>query len=67
MPKLKTKKGAAKRFRSTKSGKFKYNRAFKRHILTKKSAKRRRNLRHAGIVSDSDQKRVERMLPYGSH
>lgn len=66
MPKLKTRKGAAKRFKSTKSGKFKYNRAFARHILTKKSPKRRRNLRRAGIVSSADQKRIERMLPYGS-
>ncbi len=66
MPKLKTRKGAAKRFKSTKSGKFKYNRAYGRHLLTSKSPKRRRNLRKPGIVSSADKKRIERMLPYGA-
>ena len=66
MPKLKTRKCAAKRFKSTKSGKFKRSKAFGAHLLTGKSPKRRRNLRKSAILSSSDQRRVERMLPYGS-
>ncbi len=65
MPKLKTHKGAAKRFRSTSSGKFKRGHSHARHILTKKTNKRKRLLDVDGYVSDGDQKRVERMLPYG--
>ena len=65
MPKLKTHKGAAKRFRSTASGKFKRGHAYARHILTKKSPKRKRILDIDVMVSESDQKRVESMLPYG--
>lgn len=65
MPKMKTRKGAAKRFKSTKSGKFKRSKAYGKHLLTNKSAKRRRNLRKSAILTDSDQKRVSRMLPYG--
>ncbi len=65
MPKLKTHKGAAKRFRSTASGKFKRGHAYARHILTSKSPKRKRNLDIDTLVSESDQKRVEKMLPYG--
>ena len=65
MPKLKTHKGAAKRFRSTASGKFKLGHAYARHILTKKTSKRKRNLDIDVMVSESDQKRVEKMLPYG--
>ena len=66
MPKMKTKKCAAKRFKTTKSGKFKRSKAYGAHLLTKKSPKRRRNLRKAGILSETDQKRVQAMLPYGS-
>jgi len=66
MPKLKTNKSAAKRFKSTKSGKFKRSKAFGAHLLTSKSAKRRRNLRKAGMLSTADEKRVKGMLPYGS-
>lgn len=66
MPKLKTRKSAAKRFKSTKSGKFKRSKACGAHLLTHKSPKRRRGLRKSTILSDADQKRVERMLPYGS-
>jgi len=66
MPKLKTHRGAAKRFKSTASGKFKRGKAYKRHILTKKSTKRKRKLDTPTLVSDGDQVRVERMLPYGS-
>ncbi len=65
MPKLKTHKGAAKRFRVTATGKIKRGHSHARHILTKKSAKRKRQLDIDGLVSDSDQKRVEAMLPYG--
>ncbi|AHM56185.1 50S ribosomal protein L35 [Peptoclostridium acidaminophilum DSM 3953] len=64
MPKMKTHRGAAKRFKKTGTGKLKRNKAFKRHILTKKSAKTKRNLRKAGIVSDGDMKRIAVLLPY---
>jgi large subunit ribosomal protein L35 len=66
MPKLKTHRGAAKRFKSTASGKFKRGKAYKSHILTKKTTKRKRNLDTPTLVSPSDQKRVQAMLPYGS-
>jgi large subunit ribosomal protein L35 len=65
MPKLKTKKGAAKRFRITATGKIKRGHSHARHILTKKSNKRKRLLDIDALVSTSDQKRVEVMLPYG--
>lgn len=65
MPKLKTHKGAAKRFRLTATGKIKRGHSHARHILTKKTNKRKRLLDIDALVSDSDQKRVERMLPYG--
>lgn len=65
MPKMKTKRAAAKRFKMTGSGQFKRSKAFKSHILEKKSPKRIRQLRKAAMVSKSDQKRVERMLPNG--
>lgn len=64
MPKMKTQRGAAKRFKKTGTGKYKRKRAFKSHILTKKSPKRIRKLRRPAIISKSDQKRVEQMLPY---
>lgn len=64
MPKMKTHRGAAKRFKKTGSGKLKRNKAFKRHILTKKSAKRKRNLRKAGMMSAGDFSRIAPMLPY---
>ena len=62
--KLKTHRGAAKRFTKTASGKFKRGSAFKRHILTSKSNKRMRALRKGGLVAEQDQARLERMLPY---
>ncbi len=65
MPKLKTHKGAAKRFRLTATGKIKRGHSHARHILTKKSTKRKRLLDIDALVSDGDQKRVETMLPYG--
>jgi large subunit ribosomal protein L35 len=65
MPKLKTHKGAAKRFRITATGKIKRGHSHARHILTKKSTKRKRQLDIDALVSKSDQERVEAMLPYG--
>lgn len=63
MPKLKTHRGAAKRFRKTASGKFKRSKAMKSHILTKKGPGRKRGLAKSTLVSKSDQKRVAEMLP----
>jgi large subunit ribosomal protein L35 len=64
MPKLKTHRGAAKRFKKTAGGKFRRSAAFKRHILTSKSTKRKRRLRGMTEVSEQDQERVRKMLPY---
>jgi large subunit ribosomal protein L35 len=64
MPKMKTHKGAAKRFRVTAGGKVKRSRAFHSHILTKKAAKRKRKLTQPDLVSAADAARVRRMLPY---
>jgi large subunit ribosomal protein L35 len=65
MPKLKTHKGAAKRFRLTATGKIKRGHSHARHILTKKTHKRKRLLDIDGLVAKADQARVEAMLPYG--
>ena len=62
MPKIKTNRAAAKRFKVTKSGKVKRTRAFTRHLKTGKSAKRRRNLRKAAILTDADEARIKDML-----
>ena len=64
MPKMKTNRGAAKRFRRTGSGGFKRAQSFRRHILTKKSTKRKRHLRDDATVAAVDVKMVNRMLPY---
>ena len=64
MPKLKTHRGAAKRFKRTKSGKIVRAQAFKQHILTSKSTKRKRGLRGTTVVSDADAKKLARMIPY---
>lgn len=64
MPKMKTNSGAAKRFSRTASGKFKHGQSHRSHILTKKSTKRKRQLRGMLAVHDSDQKAVARMVPY---
>ena len=64
MPKIKTRRAAAKRFKVTGSGEFKRTKAFKRHILEKKSPARKRNLRKATLVSQADYERVTKMLPY---
>jgi large subunit ribosomal protein L35 len=65
MPKQKTKKSAAKRFRLTAGGRVKRSRAFKRHILTSKTTKRKRHLDMDTLVSRADERRVRAMLPYG--
>lgn len=62
MPKLKTNSGAKKRFTLTGSGKIKRKHAFKRHILTKKTTKQKRNLTHDGLVHPSDVKNVKVLL-----
>ncbi|MGF1548186.1 MAG: 50S ribosomal protein L35 [Thiotrichales bacterium] len=64
MPKLKTNRGAAKRFRRTASGAFKRRQGFRNHILTKKSTKRKRHLRSQLHVNPSDAGAVARLLPY---
>jgi len=64
MPKMKSKRGAAKRFKRTGTGKVKRHHNFKDHILTKKSTKRKRKLRKAGLVSAADMGRMKRALPY---
>jgi large subunit ribosomal protein L35 len=64
MPKIKTRRSAAKRFKITGSGEFKRAKAYKSHILEKKSPARKRNLRKAGLISKSDHDRVSKMLPY---
>jgi large subunit ribosomal protein L35 len=66
MPKMKTHRGAAKRLKKTGSGKIKRMRAYKSHILTKMTRKRKRRLRKANLVSKSDEKRMNAILPYGS-
>ena len=63
MPKMKTHRGAAKRFKRGASGKFKRMRTNKQHILTKKTTKRKRNLRKTVEVSPQDQKRLVQMIP----
>ncbi|HEX8130082.1 MAG TPA: 50S ribosomal protein L35 [Pyrinomonadaceae bacterium] len=65
MPKLKTHKGAAKRVRTTASGKFKRGHSHARHILTSKTQKRKRHLDIDTLVSEADEQRFKDMLPYG--
>jgi large subunit ribosomal protein L35 len=64
MPKLKSHRGAAKRFKKTGSGKVMRAKAFKSHILTSKTRHRKRHLRGTTVVADADQKKLRRMLPY---
>ncbi len=66
MPKLKSHRGAAQRFKATASGRFQRSKAYKSHILTKKTTKRKRKLDTSTLVSPSDQRRVAQMLPYGN-
>ena len=64
MPKIKTNRGAAKRFKRTASGLFKRNQSHRRHILTKKSTKRKRHLRSHNMLHAADVKAARRMIPY---
>jgi large subunit ribosomal protein L35 len=64
MPKLKTHKGAAKRFRKTATGKIVRSKAFKQHILTSNTRSRKRGLRGTVVVSDADATKLARMIPY---
>jgi large subunit ribosomal protein L35 len=62
LPKIKTNRAAAKRFKKTGGGKFKRSKAYKGHLLTKKNAKRKRSLRKAGLVDKADIDKVKRLL-----
>ena len=64
MPKIKTKRAAAKRFSTTGTGKLKRNKAYKSHILTKKTTKRKRNLRKASMTDATNVKNMKKVLPY---
>ncbi|MEM5948550.1 50S ribosomal protein L35 [Spirochaetia bacterium 38H-sp] len=64
MPKIKTRKSVAKRFKVTGSGKVKYKKQNLRHILTKKNKKRKRHLRKAGVLPKMEERRVHSLLPY---
>lgn len=64
MPKIKTNRAAAKRFKKTATGKLKRNKAYKSHILTKKSQKRKRNLRKAAVLDQTNVKSMKKILPY---
>ena len=64
MPKMKTSRADAKRFKLTGTGKLKRNKAYKRHILTKKSAKTKRNLRKPAMVDSTNVKTMKKILPY---
>ena len=64
MPKLKTNRGAAKRFKVTKTGKIKRIKACKSHLLSKKTSKRKRRLRHPTVISSVDKTNIKRLIPY---
>ena len=64
MPKIKTNRGAAKRFKKSASGRIKRGSAYTSHILTCKTTKRKRNLRGGCMVADADQKNIARLIPY---
>ena len=64
MPKIKTNRSAAKRFRLTATGKIKRSHAFARHLLSKKSPKRKRNLRYSTLVAEVDSKNIKRMIGF---
>ncbi len=64
MPKIKTNRGAAKRFGKTGSGKIRRSKAFSSHILTKKTTKRKRGLRRSALVHSSDAKNIQQLIPY---
>ena len=64
MPKLKTKRGAAKRFKRTGSGKIIRSKAFGNHILTKKTTKRKRSIRKSEVINSANVKNISRLIPY---
>jgi large subunit ribosomal protein L35 len=64
MPKIKTHSGAKKRFKMSKSGKPIRSHAYMSHILTKKSTKRKRNLRKTAVADSTNQKQIKRLIPY---
>ena len=64
MPKMKSHSGAKKRFKKTASGKFKYQRVFKRHLMSNRATKRKRQLRRPGYVNHAHQHQIEALLPY---
>ena len=64
MPKLKTRRGAAKRFKATGTGKVKRRHGYLRHILTNKTSKQKRRLRKPGLVHTTNEKAIKRLLPY---
>lgn len=64
MPKIKTNRGAAKRFRKTGTGKIRRNKAFTSHILTSKTTKRKRDLRQGAIVAKVDERNIAQLIPY---
>ncbi len=64
MPKIKTNRAVEKRFKKTGTGKLKRNKAYKSHILTKKSTKRKRNLRQSTITDATNVKNMKKVLPY---
>ena len=64
MPKMKTNRSAAKRFKATGTGKLKRNKAYKQHILTKKSTKRKRNLRQSAMTDSTNVKNMKKIMPY---
>lgn len=64
MPKIKTHRGAAKRFGVTKNGKVKRGKAYRSHILNKKSTKRKRKLRKGGYLSPANEATIKKMMPY---
>ena len=66
MPKQKTNRAAAKRFKITASGRVKRRKAYHTHILTKKTRKRKRSLRRPDMVSDADERKIKKILPYGA-
>ena len=65
MPKIRTNRAAAKRFRFTGTGKVRRNKAYKSHILTKKARVRKRNLRKSTIIDSTNEKQVRQLMPYG--
>ena len=64
MPKIKTHRGAAKRFSMTGTGKVKRSKAFASHILTSKTTKRKRNLRKSAVMDKANEKAIKKLLPY---